>query len=107
MSLSAVRWARQHSQCPSWDSPVFWDDTFDISPQFISEHLPGACLGVVGDKRTKMSRILYLPSGRPSLAMFWKEPPPLWEFQGEERQGSLDGCTEGPRAVPRLGMPAA
>lgn len=34
-------------------------------------------LGVAGDKRTKMSRILSLASGRLWLAMFWEEPPPL------------------------------
>lgn len=52
-----------------------------------SKHLPGAWLGVVGNKRTKMSRILSLASWRVCLAVFWKELPPLWEFQGEERQG--------------------
>lgn len=52
-----------------------------------SEHLPGAWLGVAGKKRTKMSRILSLSSWRVCLAVFWKELPPLWEFQGEERQG--------------------
>lgn len=51
---------------------------------------------MVGDKRTKTSRILSLPSGRPCLAMFWEGPPPLWEFQGEERQASLGGCAGGP-----------
>lgn len=44
----------------------------------------------MGGKRTNTSRILSL------LAMFWEEPLLLQEFQGEERQGSLDGCARGP-----------
>lgn len=51
-----------------------------------SEYLPEAWLGVAGNMRTKMSRILSLSSWRVCLAVFWKELPPLWEFQGEERQ---------------------
>lgn len=37
-----------------------------------------------------MSKILSL------LAMFWEESLSLQEFQGEERQGSLDRCARGP-----------
>lgn len=45
---------------------------------------------MVRNKRTNTSRILSL------LAMFWEEPLPLREFQGEERQGCLDGYAWGP-----------
>lgn len=39
--------------------------------------------------------------------MLWGEPPPLWQFQGEERQSCLDGCTWGPSVAPWLAMPEA
>lgn len=59
-----------------------------------SEHLPGARLRMAEDERTKMPRILSLSFGRWQLVMFWEGPPPLWGFQGEERQGCLNGCAE-------------
>lgn len=68
--------------------------TFDICPLF-SEHLPGARLHMAEDERTKMPRILSIGIiGRWRLVMFWGGPPRLWEFQGEERQGCLNGCAE-------------
>lgn len=72
-----------------------------------SEHLPRALLGVAGDKRTTMSKILSLPSGRSCVGMFWEKLPPLWEFEGERKQGCLNRCAEGPRAASWLGVPAA
>lgn len=49
------------------------------------EYLFRVFLGVVGDKRITMFKILFLFFGRSCVGMFWEKFLLFWEFEGERK----------------------